>query len=122
VGLIAGCWLAGRGVPVDGLDRHCLRQTPDTFPVDLIALAVQRRGYLARPVEWCGQVLAVDHYDKGQVLFRDPYRLVVGGRAADVQQLALAHHRERRISAVDQGAPPLCTQRPKAFSKKSGRP
>ena len=83
------CWLTGLGVPVDGLETHYPHQSADTFTVDLITLTLQPRGYLTRPVEWCGQVLTVDQLHKSEILLRDSNWLVVKAGAADIQQGAL---------------------------------
>ncbi|MBA7610198.1 hypothetical protein ES703_17404 [subsurface metagenome] len=71
------CRLTGPGAPVDGLETHYPHQPPDTFPVDPVALTLQPRGYLACPVEWCGQVLTVNQLHKSQILLRDSFRLAV---------------------------------------------
>ena len=89
---MSGCWLAGPGAAVDGLEPHHPHQAPDTFPVDPLALTLQPRSYLARPVEWRSQVLTVDQLHKSQILLGDSFRLVVQARAADIQQPALAYY------------------------------
>jgi hypothetical protein len=85
-------WLAGPGTAVDGLEPHHTHQPPDTFPVDLMALTFQPGGYLACPVERCGQVLTVNQLHKIEILLRYSNWLVVQAGAADIQQPALAYY------------------------------
>ena len=89
---MARCRLASPGTAVDSLDPHYTHQSPDTFPVDPMALTLQPRGYLSCPIEWCGQVLTVNQLHKGKILLRDSYQLIVQAGAVDTQQSALTYH------------------------------
>ena len=80
----------GPGAPVDGLETHQAHQSPDTFPVDQVALALKARRYLPCPIIRCHQVLAVNQFHESEILLRNPFRLVIQARAADSQQTALA--------------------------------
>ena len=84
--------LTGSGMPIDGIETHYAHQSSDMFPVDSLALTLQPRGYLACPVEWCGQVLTINQLHKSQILLRDPNWLVIQAGAADVQQPTLAYY------------------------------
>ena len=77
--------LTGTGTAVDGLEPHYPHQPPDAFPVDLVALTFQPRGYLACSVERRNQVLTVDQLHKSESLLGDSNWLVVQARAADTQ-------------------------------------
>ncbi len=84
--------LTGPRMPVDGLETHQTHQPPDTFPVDLMVLTFHPGGYLACPIERCGQVLTVDQLHKSEILLRYSNWLVVHTGAADIQQGALTYH------------------------------
>ena len=101
--------------PVPPRDSHAVQQVG----VDPVALLSQPGGQPARSIERGGQVLTVDHLHQSQVLLRDLHRPALQAGAADAQQPALMHHRERRMPAVHRGTPPLNAQRPNLLSKKS---
>jgi len=86
------CRFASPGAPVDGFEPHCPHQPSDTFPVAPVALALQPRSYLARPIERGGQILTVNQLHKSQILLGDSFRLVVQARTADVQQPTLTYY------------------------------
>ncbi len=74
----------GAGATVDGLEPHHAHESPDTFPVDLMALPLQPGGYLACSVERRGQVLTIYQLHKSQDLLGDSFGLVVPAGAADI--------------------------------------
>lgn len=101
VDFITGRRLTGPGTPVERPQSHDLHQSTDVFPVDAMLLTLQPDSYLASSVERRRHVLLVDQFHKDEVLVRDSCRLVVQPGAADIQQLALPHHRERGTPAVN---------------------
>jgi len=80
------------GTPIDSLESHQAHQSPYSFPIDQVALALQARSYLSCPIERCGQILTVYQFHKSQVLLGDSFRLVIQSGAADIQQVALAYY------------------------------
>ena len=83
-------WDAGARPSVQRLNAHPAHQSPHVPPANLVSLALQPVGELARPVERQLQVQFVDPPHQHQIPIRQRSRAVVHARATEIEKLSLA--------------------------------